>query len=331
MIQLFRFYFTEFEVYLKAKIAEAHQTSNDEKAASCSDPNGTSRSAVINSKITKSLVYHPIDSTSRSKSTTSGSKVSVYFTPNDSIDQPQLQLSPMHINYIRENLDSYIGCLKSTESDTKFDFNAHHLNQLNLEKEIDHRRSQQFSYQSTNNDEDYDRYPDEVIEIDTEQTKMLNKTDENPDNNMTINSSAGCYIRMNTLPKRNKFKRNLSGNDFYYSLENVFDSNAHEHDSNFYPIHESNKTIDEASETQLTSSSDNCSSNKTTRLNQQNPSQSVLDLNEMAPVNFNDIQTSASMPNINESTVLTKEQSKNIEIDQNIVEMQINELDRKVF
>lgn len=234
----------------------------------------------------------------------------------------------MHINYIHENLDSYIGCLKKTESDTKFDFNAHL--QLNLQKEIDHRRSQQFGYQSTNNDEDYDKYADEVIEIDTEQTKMLNKTDENPDNNMTINSNAGCFIRMNTLPKRNKFKRNVSGNDFYYSLENVFDSNAH--DSNFYPIHESNKTIDEASETQLTSSgSDNCSSNETTRSNQQNPSQSVLVLNEMPPVNFSDIQTSASMPNINESTILTKEQSKNIEIDQNVVEMQINEFDRKVF
>lgn len=223
------------------------------------------------------------------------------------MDQAQVQMSPMHINHIRENLDSYIGCLKPVSSNPKFDFDMHHL-QANLEKEIDRRRSQ---YQM--NSEDYECTEDEMLEIDAEQTKMLNNVDVTEDAKMVD----GC-IRLNTLPKRNKFKKFADSKDFYYSLENVFDSNAA--NNLYYNMQTSTKTIDEASETQLISSgSDNCSSNEVSHANQlnscecpsgpsnnnsikyMNPSQSVRELSRGLNGDFKDLQISNSLPNVSET------------------------------
>lgn len=306
---------TDFEVYLKTKIAEVHNISNDEGTSCYSDPNGLARNLQAKSKLAKSI-YHPFDR----RSITNESKASVYYTPNDTVEQPQLQLSPMHINIIRENLNTFSDCLKPSESVCKFDFDMHRL-EANLEQEIDRRR-RRFA---NDNDDDDDEEEDETIEINSEKTRMLNSDEPN----MAINATQG-YIRLNTLPKRNKYKRAASGNDFYYSLENVFDPTAastaiaaaaaaaaSKTNSNLYQMHLSNKTIDEASceETQLTSStSDNCSSNDMSRSNQTNsddrhcnPSQSALVLSDVSIGGGSDIKTSNSMPNISKTNNLTKE------------------------
>lgn len=287
------FFLSEFEVYLKSKIIDIHPIPIDEKLSCSSEPTDMPSSSFPS----MSKQYNPLDAYSARKSLTNDSKVSVYFTPQDSVDQPQLQISPMHINYIRENLDSYIGCLKPAVSDLKFDFDMHRL-QTDLEKEVDRRRKR---YRM--NSDEFESVGDEY---DTEKTKMLNNTDSMDE----MNIGPG-YIRMNTLPRRNKFKKNGGSKDLYYSLENVFDSNA----ANNYQMHTSTKTIDEASETQLTSSaSDNCSSNETSHPNQlncshqgasnivNNPSQSVLVLNNVTLGGFNDAPISSSMPNISEPT-----------------------------
>lgn len=274
-------------------------------------------------------MYHPIESTSTRRSITNESKASVYFTPNDSVDQPQLQLSPMHINYIRENLDTYIGCLKQQSFDAKFDFDMHRL-EANLEREIDRRRKQLQTDDSI----------DETIEIDSESARMLAGPSDSYERALPMDSSSVC-IRMNTLPKRNKFKKTANGRDFYYSLENVFDSNPNgEHPLNLYQMRESNKTINEASETQLTSSaSDNCSSNDTSRANRLNhspkghgdteninPSQSGLLLNELSLAGFSEV--SSSLPNISKSTENNLNKNKEhieVDIELNHIEQQPNE------
>lgn len=300
--------FTDFEVYLKSKIAEVHQASNEEKASCYSDPQDAPRRYAAH-KYGKQL-FHLIDSNSMRKSITTGSKASVYYTPNDSVDQAQaqVQLSPMHINYIRENLDTYIDCMKPAASDNKFDFDMHQL-QASLEQEVHRRRSRHLRQPS----DEYDSAVEEIGEIDTEQTKMLNHTDD-----MEAGTSGHC-IRMNTLPRR-KSKRNTNLSDCFYSMENVFDGNMVNGD---FDIHHSNKTIDEATETLLTSSaSDNCSSSEINRSSQPNPSQSELVLNGTLTraTALNDwSNTCNSMPNIIDSTIAPDKQSTN--------DMQCNRID----
>lgn len=304
---------------MKAKIAEVHQIPPSDEGVSCySDPNELARSVQMKAKFMKPMYNNLIDPMSTKRSTTNESKVSVYYTPNDSVDQPQLQLSPMHINFIQENLNTFSDCLKPSESVCKLDFGMHRFG-ANLEQEINRRRRQIGTGTQSDDDDD----DDEIIEINSEQTRMLNRDDANVVDNMAINSTQG-YIRLNTLPKRNKYKRAASGKDLYYSLENIFDAKMV--DSHLYQLHASNKTIDEASETQMTTSvSDNCSSNDMSRSNatnaedssdeqQRNPSQSVSVLNEVASSGVgvdgdghSDIQTSNSMPNISKSEQLTKE------------------------
>lgn len=289
----------------------------DEGNSSCSDPNELARTIQLKSKLMKPI-YNPMNPILAKRSVTNESKVSVYFTPNDSVDQPQLQLSPMHINFIQENLNTFSDCLKPSESMCKFDFDMHRL-EANFEQEIDRRRRRhQFGGPSRNNDDDDDDDDyDETIEINAEKTRMLNGIETNADD-MAINSTQG-YIRLNTLPKRNKYKRASSSKDLYYSLENLFDSKMA--DSNLYQMHLSNKTIDEASETQMTSSvSDNCSSNDMSRSNpanaddQPNPSQSVLVMNEVSTGGLSEMQSSNSMPNISKSNQLSKEHHVEAEV-----------------
>lgn len=285
---------SDFEVYLKSKIAEVEQAraSNEEKASCYSDPHGA-----FHRPYARYAKLHLIDSHSLRKSIASGSKASVYFTPNDSVDQAQLQLSPMHINYIRENLDTYVDCIKPAAADIKFDIDMHRL-QASLEQEINRRRSQQFRQPS----DEYDSAVDETNDFDTEHTRMLNQSNDNE----APPPMAGHCIRMNTLPKR-KHRRSAKGNDLFYSLENVFDGNAN--DSDLEHSHRSSKTIDEATETLLTSSaSDNCSSSEAVRA--LGPSQSVLVLNEMSAASLGERpNTCNSMPNIMDATRLSHDRS----------------------
>lgn len=296
-------------MYLKTKIVEVHDVSNGEGPSGLNDPDET-HSVPLKPAFMKPM-YNPINSVSAKRSVATGSKVSVYYTPNDCVEQPQLQLSPMHINFIQENLNTFPDCMKPSESMCKFDFDMHRL-ETNLEKEIIRRR-RRIGTQSDDDDDD----DDETIEINPEKTRMLNETDITNVDNMAINSPQG-YIRLNNLKKRNKYKQPSSSKDLYYSLENLFDQAAI--DSNLFQMHLSNKTIDETSETQMTSSaSDNCSSNDMSRTipvnadDQRNPSQSVLVLNEVTPGGHTEIQTSNSMPNISKSIVPTKEDHGNTE------------------
>lgn len=300
-------------MYLKSKIVDIHPIPNDEKSSTCSDPIGVPRNLPINYRLTK--FSNQLDASSTKKSLTNDSRVSVYFTPQDSVDQPQVQISPMHINYIRENLDSYIGCLKPVSSNPKFDFDMHRL-QANLENEIDRRRSRY-----RRNSEDYESVGDEMLQIDAEQTKMLNNVDGTEDVKMVGDSvNNNGYIQLNTLPIRSKFKKFAGSKDLYYSLENVFDSNVAD---NLYSQRQTSiKTIDDTSETPLTSSaSDNCSSNEASHSNQlnscdrplepchsikhTNPSQSVLELSRGLNGDFKDLQISNSLPNVSESDDVT--------------------------
>lgn len=290
---------------MKTKIAEVHNISNDEGTSCNSDPNPVlARSFQMKSRLMKPS-FHAIEAMSAHQSGTNDSKVSVYYTPNDSIDQPQLQLSPMHINFIRENLNTYTDCIKPSESMCKFDFDMHRL-EANLEQEIDRRRRRFRMY--SEDDED------ETIEINSENTRMLNSDDTNTEN--MANCSTQGYIRLNTLPKRYNSKRAPSGKELYYSLENVFDPMT----SNLFDINVSNKTIDEASETQITSSaSDQSSSNNMSRSipmnsdsseeNNQHPSQSVLLLNEASSDAISELQSSTSLPNI----IKTESKERNVD------------------
>lgn len=263
-------------------------------SSNCPDgiANGIARGLQLKSKLMKPS-YHAIDAVAHGSATTD-SKVSVYYTPNDSVDPTQLQLSPMHINFIKENLNTYTDCIKPSESLCKFDFDMHRL-EANLEKEIDRRRRYLGLYPEDDEDE--------IIEINTEHTRMLNSDDSNLDNIATNENQS--YIRLNTLPKRNKSKGAANGKDFYYSLENVFDPVTVP--NNLFEINLSNKTIDEASETQMTSSaSDNCSStsnnlnptNSDLSDEHQRPSESIIVLNETALNGIDELQSSKSMPNI---------------------------------
>ncbi|XP_031623314.1 uncharacterized protein LOC116340792 isoform X2 [Contarinia nasturtii] len=315
----------DFEVYLKTKIAEVHHDPNDEGTSCYSDPNGLSQT------ISTRPIYHPIDRRSLTNNVqTNESKASVYYTPSDSADQTQLQLSPLHINIIEENLNTFPDFLKPSESECKFNFDMNRF-EANLQLEIDHRRRQHNIYSEDDDDDD------ETIVINSEKTKMLNCNDANIDD-MASNSTEG-YIRLNTLPKRNKYKRAPSSRDFYYSLENVFDAKMAD-DSGRYQMHLSNKTIDEASceDTQLTSSAsdNNYSSSEINRSNPTNgessddnrtkPSKSVLLLNEGS---YNgEIQFSNSMPNINSNSEHLTKELNNDDAEHTLVNKNDSQLDR---
>lgn len=316
-------------MYLKSKIAEVHRIPDDGGNSSNSSDglaSGIARSLQLKSKLMKSP-YHAIDSVPAHGSATTESKVSVYYTPNDSADQQQLQLSPMHINFMRENLNTYTDCIKPSASLCKFDVDMHRL-EANLEKEIDRRRRHLGLYPEDDEDE--------IIEINTEHTRMLNSDDSNLDNIAT--NSNQTYIRLNTLPKRNRCQGAASGKDLYYSLENVFDPVAVT--GNLYGNNLSNKTIDEASETQMTSSaSDNCSStsNNLSRSNptndessdeHQHPSESVLVVNEVTPHVIDELHYSKSMPNICKTEQSTKDQSLDTDTDNALVNHEHSQLDQ---
>lgn len=269
------------------------RAANDEEEGIYSDQAG-----VVYRPPAKYGKLHLMDSHSLRKSIATGSKASVYFTPNDSVEQAQLQLSPMHINYIRENLDTYIECAKPAAVDIKFDFDMHRL-QASLEQEIHRRRSQQFRQHS----DDYDSAVDDGNDFDSEHTRMLNQNDDIEAAGSAATMAGHC-IRMNTLPKRYT-RRSMKANDLFYSLENVSDGNANDSD---FERH-SNKTIDEATETLLTSSaSDNCSSSDAAGV--PGPSQSAMQLNEMPAGNLTGLAaTSNSMPNIVDATISSSEHS----------------------
>lgn len=281
---------------MKTRIGEVQKAANDDGNSCISDPNGISRIMQMKSKWMKPSYHRGIDLVSAHYSLTNESKASLYYTPNEYVDQSyQLQSSPMHINFIQENLNTYNDCMKP-ELMCKFDLNMHDV--------VGHETDHTVLCANRNGGGD-DEDDDEKLEITTEQTQMLNCNKNFGDGgDDVVNNLSQGYIPLNTLPKHNTFKRSGSGKDTYYSLENVFDAVSSKLGNNLDEMAVSNKMIDEASETQATTStSDNSSSSNMSRSNamtsgslDDNPSQSMLVLNDEA--HLNDVATSNSMPNI---------------------------------
>lgn len=88
----FAFLSADVEVYLKSKMTELMQKQAD--GATLCD----SGEYYVNGGL-----YADVDDVSKRKSLANESKASVYFTPTESVDMSQLQLSPIHINYMKEN------------------------------------------------------------------------------------------------------------------------------------------------------------------------------------------------------------------------------------
>lgn len=272
-------------------MGEVQKAANDDDHSCMSDPNELSRIMQLKSKLMRPPYHRGIDLISAHYSMTNESKASLYYTPNECADQSyQLQSSPMHINFIEENLNTYADCMKP-ELMCKFELNLHDV--------VGHESSH--TARSANRNGDYD--DDERIDITTEQTQMLNSMKHDGDD--VVNNLSQGYIPLNTLPKRNTFKRSGSGKDTYYSLENVFDVVSGKLGNNRNEMAASTKTIEEASETQATTStSDNSSSSNMSRsnamtsgsLDHNHPSQSMLVLNGEA--HLDDVATSNSLPNI---------------------------------
>lgn len=305
------FFFIGFEVYLTSKMVELQKKHSDDKS-NCSDHNDYYVGDGLYTSPGNSMAmgYNQMELGSKRKSFANESKASVYFTPNESVDQTQLQLSPIHINYIKENLDSFIGCLKPPSVDTKFCFDKNG-SQYNVDIEPIFNFTDRKQMQS----EDCNSLHDD---LDTEHTVMMNPEDDSSNEDNCSSNPNSDYIHMNTFSKR-KSKKGRNSNDLYYSLENVFDSKPSQR--SYQPLQISKNTINETSEAQLTNSSasDNCitddndsvicidykaetgqpiSNDKTKFMSIfVNPSQSSLFLNKTA-FSFNKLQSSNSMPDL---------------------------------
>lgn len=182
------------------------------------------------------------------------SKASVYFTPTDSIDQTQLQLSPIHINYIRENMDSYASCMRPGPSTARQLFfqqrQTHSVDEAGTSDPMTFRTLKQTYLNGCGNEIVDD---DDVSE--TESTVMIGTTENNSSNEDNCATQAHIdYIPMNILSNRPP-KQRCDSKDLYYSLENVFDAKP----SHVQPIND--LTVDESSDVQMSnnsSASDNC-------------------------------------------------------------------------
>lgn len=180
-------------------------------------------------------LYADLDDVSKRKSLANESKASVYFTPTESVDMSQLQLSPIHINYIKEN---------------NFDMLTNSLRRA--PKLFGHRRDLEQQL-------DCDSGADDAA---NECTLMIEANDFAAALNPTAKERLKKHCRVNS-------------NDFYYSLENVHDSKLNEAQmGNFQPMKIFNDlTIDEASDAHMSNSSasDNCCSENNLELDKLAP------------------------------------------------------------
>lgn len=302
-------------MYLQAKIARLQNKHVDEKTCYSDQNDYCVGDGLYEARRHTITTYNQMEPILKRRSLANDSKASVYFTPTDSVDQTQLQLSPIHINYIKENLDTFVSCLKPPSLSTKFCFDAPRLN--------GELRCASFDSQM----EDCDSLADEM---DTERTAMMTtENDSSNEDNCAMNQNTD-YIHLKTLSKR-KLKNAQNSKDFYYSLENVFDGIPS--GSIYQQMQLSNKTIDEVSETQgtNTSASDNCITEESNSLNRLqsidptdstsnqklmpifvNPSQSTSALfPHHIQFHFHELQASNSLPNIKKETAIADVHSSN--------------------
>lgn len=233
------FLVVDFEVYLKSKIIELQMKQ-------AVDANSDHEDYFVDDGLCSSTErkdeYSQMEPMSKRKSLANDSKASVYFTPAESIDQNQLQLSPIHINYIRENLDSYMGYMKPAPSTArKLFFQQRQMCSADddgAEPTTSRTFEQTYSNRRTSIDDD---------SSETESAIMIaTENDSSNEDNCAAKPNID-YIPMNIFCKR-KSKICGDSRDLYYSLENVFETKSP-------PVQLINDlTVDETS----TSASDNC-------------------------------------------------------------------------
>lgn len=314
---------------MKTKITELQKScGNDECSSDQFDifADGTRRSS-----ISTGYNYSLRGPHSTRKSIANDSKASVYFTPAESVDQTQLQLSPIHINYIKENLDIY---LKPFSIETK----------LSMEDDIKHDIDDDYDVDDAVQD---DKYHEERRFLDGEPSLMqsvmayVKAHDDDEDDNiknmlpgiMAINSENGSsnedncsFTQLNPLFNR-KSKRFGNKKDLYYSLENVFDSNtaSKSNGNRLESINDDTTVPNECSTLTSSSASDNCTvdsnndslassgnhSNTEQFINDDknalvNHAQSTFCLNN-SHIQFIELQNSKSMPDMKQKVAIIAE------------------------
>lgn len=290
---------------MKSKIIELEASQVDDKS---SDQGECYVGDGLNSLVEHNGIYSQLESISKRKNMANDSKASVYFTPSDSIDPNQLQLSPIHINYIRENLDSYMGCMKPPPlTPRQLFFQQRQIHSADDDGAVP-MTSRMLVQTYTNdcagaivNDDD---------SSETESTIMIGAENDSSNEDNCATKPHTDYIPMNILCK-NASKIRCDSKDLYYSLENVFDTKSS-------PIQLSNDlTVDEVSDVQTSNSSasDNCivgdehtntdwTNGKVTPEKEittnTNPSTSRRYVHRVdSAVDFNEMYPSSSLPNIN--------------------------------
>lgn len=196
-------------------------------------------------------IYNQMEPISKRRSVANESKASVYFTPTDSIDQTQLQLSPIHINYIRENVDSYMGFMKPAQSTArKLFFQQRQM----YSADDDAATAMTFrTLERTYSNGCANTIGDDDDISETESSIMIATENDSSNEDNCAAKLHKDYIPMNIMCK-SKSKIACDSKDFYYSLENVFDT----------PPPQARLTndlaIDESSDVQMSNSSasDNC-------------------------------------------------------------------------
>lgn len=235
-------------MYLKSKIDELKKKHADDRYSEHDD--SCVGDGLYSSRGYKGI-YNQMDPISKRRSLANDSKASVYFTPTDSIDQSQLQLSPIHINYIRDHGASYSPFTSPTTSTARQLF--FHQRQLHS---ADASTAEAMSFaplrethlngragMNVDDDDDDDGEVSETIVF----TAESNVTNGDVEHHQSHND----YIPMNILCKT-KSRIRCDSRDLYYSVENVFDP--------IESLSQIQLSNDELSDVQMSNSSasDNC-------------------------------------------------------------------------
>lgn len=186
----------EFEVYLKAKMIE-------KKNKLLSHPDLST--AMFANELMRRNSFG-CASHSDGRNPTTGSRVSVYFTPTETTEQI-MQLSPIHINYINEqHYENPLSECNPYANTPLFDQQTISNNKLESTKNISVNVCIDDSPTISDN---------LALDATTECTAMLgDASSSNEDNNCKD-------LQFEYQPNENKLKMNRSNKEMYYSMENV--------------------------------------------------------------------------------------------------------------
>lgn len=208
---------------MKSKIVELQKKHADEKDDEHAEHTDYYTGGGLYSSTSRKALYHQMEPISKRMSVANDSKASLYFTPTDSIEQTQLQLSPIHINYIRENLDSYSGCMKPAPLTARKLFFQRRLMHSADDDAADAAESMQFRpLEQTYSNGCASATIDDDDLSETESTIMIANENDSSNEDNCASQPHSDYIPMNILCKK-KSRIRSDSKDLYYSLENVFD------------------------------------------------------------------------------------------------------------